>query len=683
MELDKKILSDITVYTKYAKYIPELQRRETWEELVQRNMDMHTKKYPELKQSIEQIYKNFVFTKKVLPSMRSLQFGGKAIELNNARIYNCAFLPVDDIRSFSETMFLLLGGTGVGYSVQGHHIDKLPEIRKPDYTKKKKYVVQDSIIGWADAIKVLFKSYTGTIRQHVDFDLSDIRPKGSLLITAGGKAPGPEPLRIALVKIEAILREKADGSKLTDIECHDIQCHIADAVLAGGIRRAAMISLFDLDSDRMLNCKSSNIPSKIIKQEHPLYTDKDGLQEDKSKLLLTIEQNGFVYKDILLHIDLNSGKFWDIEQYNSDGTFGWWVCNSQRGRANNSVTLLRHKIDKKTFDKVWERIEASGSGEPGIYLTNDKDWGTNPCCEIALRPYQFCNLVEINMSNIESQEDLNARASAASFIATLQASYTDFHYLRDIWRKNTEKDALLGVSMTGIASNFNLKLDFEEASNIVKNTNINVAEVLGINSAARTTAVKPAGTTSLVVGSSSGIHAWHNKYYLRRMRVGKNEAIYQYLQIYHPELIEDEYFSPNTTAVITVPQKAPEGAITRHESTIDLLERVKLISQNWVRNGHVKGQNTHNVSCTVSVRPEEWKIVGEWMWVNKDYYNGLSVLPFDGGTYKQTPFEDCTKELYEKLVQNLHDIDLTKVVEMQDNTSLGDNVACGGAGCEI
>jgi ribonucleoside-triphosphate reductase len=310
----QKLLSDIVIYTKYAKYIPELKRRETWYELVNRNMQMHIDKYPELKNDILYIYKNFVYTKKVLPSMRSLQFGGKAIELNNARIYNCAFLPLDDIRSFSETMFLLLGGTGVGYSVQNHHIDKLPEIRKPDYTKNKRYVVQDSIIGWADAIKTLFKSYTGTIRQHINFDLSDIRPKGSLLVTAGGKAPGPEPLRIALVKIEALLREKKDNSKLTDIECHDIQCHIADAVLAGGIRRAAMISLFDLDSDAMLNCKAGN----------------------------------------------------------------WWESNPQRGRANNSVTLLRHKIDKKTFDKVWERIEASGSGEPGIYLTNDRDWGTNP-----------------------------------------------------------------------------------------------------------------------------------------------------------------------------------------------------------------------------------------------------------------------------------------------------------------
>lgn len=620
MELDKKILSDITIHTKYSKFLPKEERRESWEELVSRNMEMHIKKYPKLEKNIEKIYKEYVFTKKVLPSMRSLQFGGRAIELNNARIYNCAFLPIDDIRSFSETMFLLLGGTGVGYSVQNHHIDKLPEIIKPKYTRKKRYVVQDSIIGWADAIKVLFKSYTSGITSHIEFDLSDIRPKGALLVTAGGKAPGPEPLRIALVKIEAILREKKDGSKLTDIECHDIQCHIADAVLSGGIRRAAMISLFDLDSDTMLNCKSGN----------------------------------------------------------------WWENNPQRGRANNSVTLLRHKIDKKTFDKVWERIEASGSGEPGIYLTNDKDWGTNPCCEIALRPYQFCNLVEIGMGNIESQDDLNSRAEAASFIATLQASYTDFHYLRDIWTKNTEKDALLGVSMTGIASESNLELNFVQASEIVKEVNKNLALEIGINPSARSTAVKPAGTTSLVLGSSSGIHAWHAPFYLRRMRINKNESLYQYLAIYHPELIEDEYFSPKTTAVITVPQKAPKGAITRTESTIDLLERVKLISRDWVKNGHVKGENTHNVSCTVSVRPDEWKIVGEWMWVNKDYYNGLSVLPFDGGTYKQTPFEDCTKEVYNKMMETLKDVDLSKVIEIQDNTAFGDNIACGGPnGCEI
>jgi ribonucleoside-triphosphate reductase (thioredoxin) len=426
-------------------------------------------------------------------------------------------------------------------------------------------------------------------------------------------------LRIALTKIEAILREKENRSYLSDIECHDIMCHVADAVLAGGIRRAAMISLFDLDSDAMLNAKSG----------------------------------------------------------------AWYEKNPQRGRANNSVSLLRHKITKEAFDKVWERVEASGSGEPGIYLTNDKTWGTNPCCEIALRPYQFCNLVEINMADIKDQYDYEARSSVASFLGTLQASYTDFHYLRDIWKRTTEKDALIGVSMTGIAAESNLKLNMLDAANIVKSTNVSISEKIGINTAARTTAVKPAGTTSLVLGSSSGIHAWHNDYYVRRVRINKNEAIYNYLLSIVPDLLEDEYFSPTTTAVLSIPQKAPEGAITRGESTFDLLERVKLVSREWIQPGHIDGSNTHNVSCTVSIKEDEWKDVGEWMWNNKEYYNGLSVLPYDGGTYKQAPFENCTKEEYEKLSMSLKDLDLKNVIEAVDETSFGDTVACGGGACEI
>jgi ribonucleoside-diphosphate reductase alpha chain len=619
MKLDKQLLSDITVYMKYARHIHQEDRRETWEELVHRNMMMHIKKYPMLEEEIEQLYVNFVLNKKVLPSMRSLQFGGKAIEVNNSRIYNCAYLPVDSIYAFSETMFLLLGGTGVGYSVQNKHIDKLPEIKKPQHDKTKRYLVQDSIMGWADAVKALLKAYTGNTSYTPVFDFSDIREKGALLITAGGKAPGPEPLRIALVKIEAILKSKEENSKLTDIECHDIQCHIADAVLAGGIRRAAMIALFDLDSDAMISCKSGN----------------------------------------------------------------WWEHNPQRGRANNSAVILRHKITEAEFMKLWERIEASGSGEPGMYLTNDNDWGTNPCCEIALRPNQFCNLTEINMGDNPTQEEFEARSRAAAFIGTLQASYTDFHYLRDIWRKNTEKDALLGVSMTGIASAENMYLDYVKGAKAVIEENKRIAAILGINSAARTTAVKPAGTTSLVLGTSSGIHAWHNDFYIRRIRLGKNEAIYTYLSIHHPELIEDEFFSPTTQAVVSVPQKAPEGAITRHEHVIDLLERVKLISEEWVKTGHVKGENTHNVSCTVSVKDKEWSLVGDWMWENREAYNGLSVLPMDGGTYKQLPFEDISEEEYYKLLQNLNTVDLSKIVEIVDTTNLNDQAACAGGACEV
>jgi ribonucleoside-diphosphate reductase alpha chain len=602
---------------KYARFRNDVQRRETWEELVTRNKEMHIKKYPQLTAEINETYK-FVYDKKILPSMRSLQFGGKPIEISPNRIYNCAYLPIDDWRAFGEIMFLLLGGTGVGYSVQKHHVDELPEIRKPNTTKSRRYLIGDSIEGWADAVKLLMKSYFEG-GSTINFDFSDIRQKGALLVTSGGKAPGPQPLKECLIKIQGILDSKVDNDKLSCIEVHDIVCHIADAVLAGGIRRAALISLFSADDENMISSKSGS----------------------------------------------------------------WWELNPQRGRANNSAVLLRNKITKSFFMDLWKKIEASGTGEPGIYLSNDKDWGTNPCCEIALRPFQFCNLCEVNVSDITTQEDLNERVKAASFIGTLQAGYTNFHYLRPIWQRTTEKDALIGVGMTGIGSGSAQKFDLKQAADLVKETNLIVAKQIKINASARCTTIKPSGTSSLVLGTSSGIHAWHNDHYIRRIRVGKNEAIYSYLAIYHPELLEDEYFRPHDTAVISVPQKAPAGSIFRNESAIELLERVKSFYSNWVKTGHRTGQNTHNISATVSIKPDEWETVGEWMWDNKSFYNGLSVLPYNGGTYIQAPFEDCSEEKYEEMLKSLTGIDLSKVIEMVDNTDLSGELACAGGACEI
>ena len=618
MDISQKILSNITVYMKYAKYSPELNRRETWDELVTRNKEMHQKKFPHIKDEIEEVYK-MVYDKKILPSMRSLQFGGKPIEISPNRIYNCAYLPIDHPDAFSETMFLLLGGTGVGFSVQKHHVEKLPEIKRPNPNRTRRYLIGDSIEGWADAIKVLIESYLGIKSSTPIFDFSDIRQKGALLVTSGGKAPGPQPLKDCIHNITKVFDNKMDGDRLSPIETHDIVCHIADAVLAGGIRRAALISLFSADDDEMISCKSGN----------------------------------------------------------------WWESNPQRGRANNSAVLLRHKVTQEYFMDLWKRIELSGAGEPGIYLSNDKDWGTNPCCEIGLRPYQFCNLCEVNASDIESQEDFEKRVKGAAFIGTLQAGYTDFHYLRDIWKRTTEKDALIGVGMTGIGSGVVLGYDMKSAAIAVKEENERVAKLLGINKAARTTTVKPSGTSSLVLGTSSGIHAWHNDFYLRRIRVGKNEAIYSYLAINHPELVEDEFFRPHDTAVITIPQKSPEGSILRHESVFQMLERVKKVSQEWIKFGHRGGQNSHNVSATVSIKEDEWDLVGEWMWNNRKFYNGLSVLPYNGGTYTQAPFEDCTQEDFERLIKTLSDVDLTKVIELQDNTNLSGEAACAGGACEI
>ena len=618
-DLSTQILSDITVYMKYARYLPKKKRRETWDELVTRNMKMHIKKYPELKKEIKENYE-FVYEKKVLPSMRSMQFAGKPIEISPNRVFNCAYAPIDDWRVFGEIMFLLLGGTGVGYSVQKHHVEELPEIRKPNANRTRRYLINDSIEGWADAVKYLIRSYFfGGSR--LRFDFSDIRPKGARLVTSGGKAPGAQPLRECLVKVEGVLSEKKDGDKLSPIEVHDIVCHIADAVLAGGIRRAALISLFSACDNEMISSKTGN----------------------------------------------------------------WWEKNPQRGRANNSAVLLRHKITKEFFLKLWERVEASNAGEPGIYFSNDKDWGTNPCCEIGLRPFQFCNLTEVNVSNITDQRDLEQRVRAAAFIGTLQAGYTDFHYLRAIWQRNTEKDALIGVSMTGIAAGCVLQddIDLAAAARAVKEENARVADAIGINHAARTTCVKPAGTTSLTLGTSSGIHAWHNDYYVRRIRVGKNESIYWHLSIHHPELVEDEYMRPHDTAVITVPQKAPEGAIYRTESAFQLLRRVKKITTEWVKGGHRSGQNGHNVSATISLHDNEWADAGEWMWESRNSYNGLSVLPYDGGSYRQSPFEDCSEEKYMVMMEKLAHVDLSKIIEEDDNTDLKGEVACAGGACEI
>ena len=603
MNITQEILSDIVVYNKYAKYNSNKQRRETW-------------KYPDLKKEINKVYK-LVYDKKILPSMRSLQFAGKPIEINNSRIFNCSFLPIDDFRSFSEIMFLLLSGCGVGFSVQQHHIENLPEIHKA--TKEKRFLIGDSIEGWADAVRAIMKAYMGKSKTMPVFDFRDIRQKGAELVTVGGKAPGPEPLKECLFQIQKVLDRKKEGDSLLSIEAHDIICHIADAVLSGGIRRAALISLFDLDDEDMLTCK-----------------------------------------------------------------FGaWWEKNPQRGRSNNSAVVIRSKVKKKDFFNLWDKIVASNSGEPGVYFSDDKDWGTNPCCEIALRPYQFCNLCEVNASNIESQEDLNERVKAASFIGTLQASYTDFHYLRSIWRKNTDKDALVGVGMTGIGSGIILDYNLEEAAKIAMDSNKETAKAIGINKAARVTTVKPSGTSSLVLGTSSGIHAWHNDFYIRRMRIGKNEALYTYLLENHPELVEDDFFKPEIQAIISVPQSAPEGAILRTESSIDLLERTKKFNMEWVKAGHRKGSNTNNVSATISVKEGDWGEVGKWMWKNKHTFNGLAVLPYSGGSYKQAPFEDITKEQYNEMVSHLHAINLRYVHEDTDNTSQKESLACSGDSCEV
>jgi len=543
---DKQALADITVFNKYARFNHAAGRRESWTEIVNRNAEMHKTKYPDIAHEIDTVYKNFVHTKKVLPSMRSLQFGGRPILMAENRIFNCAYAPAESTRFFSELMFLLLGGTGMGYSVQARHVNKLPKIKTPESDKEYKFQVQDSIVGWSDAVKVVCKAFfsAGTLPI---FDYRDIREKGAELITTGGQAPGPEPLRVCINNLETILRQ-AIGRKLRPVEVHDMACVIADAVLAGGIRRAAMISLFDRDDEEMLTCKAGE----------------------------------------------------------------WYITHPARARSNNSAVLPRDEVTQAEFSDLMKRIEESGCGEPGIYWTNNKDWGTNPCCEIALRPYQMCNLTEINAGDIHTQDDFVQAAGAAAFLGTLQAGYTDFHYLSPKWKIACEKDALLGVSMTGIASGTVENLDMMEAAEVVKTMNSDIAELIGINQAARTTCVKPAGTTSLVLGTSSGIHAWHAPYYIRRMRAGKDEALAQYMMKAAPGLVEQDVNVPHQV-VLSFPQAAPIGAKVRSEHMLELLERVKDVSVRWVAPGHRDGINQHNVSCTISVMYHQWMVLTRWM----------------------------------------------------------------------
>lgn len=507
----------------------------------------------------------------------------------------------------------------VGYSVQYNHISELPEIQKP--TKQSKFLIGDSIEGWSDAVKQLMKSYFGITKVKPRFDYSDIRQKGELLITAGGKAPGPDPLKICLVKIESILNNKSNGEKLSSLEVHDIICHIADAVLAGGIRRAALISLFSMDDKDMLTCKSG----------------------------------------------------------------AWWELNPQRGRANNSAVILRNRIKKEEFFNMWKIVKDSKAGEPGFYFTNNPEYGTNPCAEISLRPFTFCNLTEINAGTVESQEDYNERARIGAFFGTLQAGFTDFHYLRSKWKVNTEKDALVGVGNTGIANNRLANINLTESANIVKEENEIVAAMLNINTAARTTTIKPSGTSSCVVGTSSGIHAWHNKFYIRNMQCKVGDDLYTYFTENYPKLIKVMEYDINS-AVIGIPQKAPTEAILRENQTaLEFLELVKKFNIEWVKPGHNRGPNTNNVSATVSVRDNEWNKVGEWMWNNKIFYNGLSVLPYDGGTYKDAPFMDIDEETYEEISTYIKEnpIDLTLIKEEVDNTDLQGEVACAGGACDL
>jgi hypothetical protein len=737
-----KLLSDIVAYRSYAKHLDDKNRRESLAETILRNEEMHINRFPKLKKEINAAYK---LVKKLedMPSMRSLQFGGNAIERNNVRMFNCSYLSVEYVRAFSEILYVLLCGTGVGFSVQRKHISKLPALHPP--TENNYYRIHDSIEGWAEALNQLVNAYMFGGLKPI-FDYSDIRDKNSYLSTTGAKAPGPQPLKEMLEHLDQKFKD-AVGRKLTSLEIHDIICIISDCVLAGGIRRAALISIFDKDDNQMLECKQGN----------------------------------------------------------------WWEKHPYRARANNSVMFIRDKLTKEDFKKVYDACIKSNCGEPGFLISESEDFGTNPCfsgdtylktedgfktfesldgqtlnlinykneivqgsvwksgkkqtivlnlsnndslcctpnhkfmlqdeteeiaqnligkvlftgeqvvsislgfeidvydfnlqdnthwgivngidsgngyvahnCgEIGLNSQQFCNLTTASLTGI-TKPKLIERVSASALIGTLQASYTNFPFLSEKWKINTEKEALLGCSFTGVADAPQLSAaDLRLAARTVKEVNRTIAHKIGINESARLTCVKPEGSASCVLNSSSGIHDRFSEYYLRRVRMSKNDPLAEYLIKTIPDLVEGDLFS-NSGVVVTIPQKSPKNSITRDQTSAkQLLDRACFYYDNWVVPGHTSGIDTHNVSVTINYKPEEVDDLFEYLWEKRNSFRGVSLLPFDGGTYKQAPFEACDKKTFDKLNKLVKDVDLKNIVENHNNTNLTQQLACAGGTCEI
>lgn len=671
-----RFLSDLVLYDKYSHHIEGLNRRQTWYENVDIVRDMHISKYPQLRDEIISAFE-YVYNKKVMPSMRSIQYGGWPIELNNARVYNCSYAPIDHAFVFAELFFLLLSGTGTGYSVRGRHVKKLPPIVSPQ--GERRFLIGDSIEGWADATRQLIFAYMKG-KERPRFDYRGIRPRGSK-IKSGGVSKGFQKLKEAHENIEAVLKQ-AVGRRLTDLECHDILCYQSDAVLAGGIRDAAMISLFDITSKDMMTCKSNFkcLSSKILSEweengEKGYYVE---YELDPNQ-----DMNINIYgKKPVAKISLKFGRF-DLDNLLNNGVLPWYYVHPQRGRANNSVVLRRGNVKKKDFQDVFKITK--DFGEPGFIWTNDDDAGFNPCAEVALNPNQFCNLTSTVVYDVDTQEELNARVKAAAFIGTLQAGYTDFHYIRAIWKETTEREALLGVSMTGIASGKVLSLDLKEAAQVVLEENERVAGIIGINPAARTTLVKPEGSGTLAMGViGSGVHSAHDRWFIRNVRLVKGSPLHKALINAMPNFVEDDAIN-DAKAVVSIPIEAPEGIITRDESIREFLERVKRFSIDWVKTGHRTGINTHNVSATVSVRENEWEFASEWAWENRDIYSGLSFIPFSGGNYKQSPFMSITKKVYDEMIAKFPaDFDFTKIVEMEETKNHAmDSIACQAGACEV
>jgi ribonucleoside-triphosphate reductase len=627
------IYQEFIAKSRYARFLPEKNRRENWTETVARYfnfMEDHLLKNNNyaltrnLRKELEEAVKNL----EVMPSMRAIMTAGKALERDNTAGYNCSYLPIDDPKAFDEAMYILLCGTGVGFSVEQKYVNQLPEVPDQLFDSQTTIVVADSKEGWAKSLRQLIALlYSGEIAK---WDLSKVRPAGQRLKTFGGRASGPAPLD-ELFKFTVSKFKGAVGRRLSSIECHDILCKIGEVVVVGGVRRSAMISLSDLQDDKMRNAKSGS----------------------------------------------------------------WWEQNGQRALANNSATY-EQKPDTSQFLHEWTSLYDSHSGERGIFSREasvnqakkngrrnpNYEFGTNPCSEIILRPYQFCNLTEVVVRSGDTVDDLARKVRIATVLGTFQATMTHFPYLRKIWQKNTEEERLLGVSLTGILDNEwmgkvsdETAQNLERLKNVAVDTNLQYSSDLGIPQSAAITCVKPSGTVSQLVDSASGIHTRHSDYYIRRVRGDKKDPLSQFMSNAGIPA-EDCVMRPESTVVFSFPQKAPAKARTREALTaIQHLDLWMQYQRHWCE---------HKPSVTVSVKEEEWMDVGAWVWKNFDEISGISFLPYVDSSYRQMPYEECTKEQYEELLAKVpQNIEWDQLKEETDNVEGAQMLSCTSGQCEI
>ena len=621
--------------SRYARYIDDKGRRETWEETVQRFVDYVFSRNSVLNSNLSSEYNfaklkdelfNAIKNHELMPSMRAVMTAGKSADRDNTCVYNCSYLPVDDPKSFDEAMFILLCGTGVGFSVESKYITLLPEVPEKLFESDHTIKVHDSKEGWAKALRLLLANlWAGEVPK---WDVSGVRPAGARLKTFGGRASGPQPL-VDLFEFTVAMFKGAKGRKLNSLECHDLMCKIGEVVVVGGVRRSAMISLSDLDDERIRHAKAGP----------------------------------------------------------------WWETAPHRALANNSAVYTETPTVGK-FMEEWLSLYNSHSGERGIFNREaaqktvakyghrdpNFEFGTNPCSEIILRPYQFCNLSEAVVRHDDDKETLLRKVRLASILGTIQSTFTKFPYLRKVWQRNTEEERLLGVSLTGIYDNKLLTTQGQPLNELLtelrecaRATNKEWASILGIPVSAAITCVKPSGTVSQLTDSASGIHPRHAKFYIRRVRGDKKDPLTQFL-IGQGIPAEDCVYKPTQTTVFSFPQRAPDGLVRDDVTPISHLELWLTYQRHWCE---------HKPSVTISVAEGDWPAVGAWTWDHFGEISGVSYLPYDGGTYRQAPYEECTEEEYEELKAKIPVVDWSQLRENTDNVEGAQMLACVAGVCEI